>query len=174
MKLLVKNHQKENEPKEPVMPGKEEAKLPFMMKKYKKILWAQRKDICDWEGKMQQCTLDTKNNKVESLNGHNSIEANDDVISKTAGQRAISWTLQKNYIMCWCGRIPMGDPSADGGSNEWNEWENVKRQVYNLRFFAGVDTKRYGKLKLPKTGRECRDNVVTLHERQGSSYDRQR
>jgi hypothetical protein len=38
MKLLVKNHQKENEPKEPVMPGKEEAKLPFMMKKYKKIL----------------------------------------------------------------------------------------------------------------------------------------
>jgi hypothetical protein len=38
MKLLVKNHQKETEPKEPVMPGKEEAKLPFMMKKYKKIL----------------------------------------------------------------------------------------------------------------------------------------
>jgi hypothetical protein len=26
MKLLVKNHQKQNEPKEPVMPGKEEAK----------------------------------------------------------------------------------------------------------------------------------------------------
>jgi hypothetical protein len=38
MKLLVKNHQKENEPKEPVMPGKEEAKSPFMMKKYEKIL----------------------------------------------------------------------------------------------------------------------------------------
>jgi hypothetical protein len=37
-KLLVKNHQKQNEPKEPVMPGKEEAKSPFMMKKYKKIL----------------------------------------------------------------------------------------------------------------------------------------
>ena len=34
MRLLVKN-QKENEPKEPVMPDKEEAKLPFMMKKYK-------------------------------------------------------------------------------------------------------------------------------------------
>jgi hypothetical protein len=31
-------------------------------------------------------------------------------------------------------------------------------------FFAGVDTKRYGKLKLPKEGRECLDNVVTLHE----------
>jgi hypothetical protein len=36
MKLLVEN-QKENEPKEPVMPGKEEAKSPFMMKKYQKI-----------------------------------------------------------------------------------------------------------------------------------------
>jgi hypothetical protein len=35
-----------------------------------------------------------------------------------------------------------------------------------------VDTKRYGKLKLPKDGRECPDNVATLHERQGSSYDR--
>jgi hypothetical protein len=29
----VKNHQKENESKELVMPGKEEAKPPFMMKK---------------------------------------------------------------------------------------------------------------------------------------------
>jgi hypothetical protein len=38
MKILVKNHQKENEPKEPVMPGKEEAKSPFMMKKYGNIL----------------------------------------------------------------------------------------------------------------------------------------
>ena len=34
MRLLVKN-QKENEPKEPVMPDKEEAKLPFVMKMYK-------------------------------------------------------------------------------------------------------------------------------------------
>jgi hypothetical protein len=146
-----------------------------MMKKYKKIRWAQRKDICvEWRDNATKRALDMRNNKVESLKGHNLIEANDDVISKTAGQRAISWTLQKIYIMYWCGRIPMGDPSADGGGNKWNEWENVKRHVYNLRFFAGVDTKRYGKLKLPKTGRECRDNVVTLHERKGSSYDRQR
>jgi hypothetical protein len=37
MRLLVKN-QKENKPKEPVMPGKEEeAKSPSAMKKYKKI-----------------------------------------------------------------------------------------------------------------------------------------
>jgi hypothetical protein len=34
MRLLVKN-QKENKPKEWVMPDKEEAKLPFVMKKYK-------------------------------------------------------------------------------------------------------------------------------------------
>jgi hypothetical protein len=34
MRLLVKN-QKENEPKELVMPNKEEAKLPSVMKKYK-------------------------------------------------------------------------------------------------------------------------------------------
>jgi hypothetical protein len=32
-----------------------------------------------------QCTLDMKN-KVKSLKGHDSKEANDDVISKTAGQ----------------------------------------------------------------------------------------
>jgi hypothetical protein len=37
MKLLVKNHQKENKPKEPVMPSREEAKSPFMMKKYEKM-----------------------------------------------------------------------------------------------------------------------------------------
>jgi hypothetical protein len=36
MRLLVKK-QKENEPREPVVPGKEEVKLPFMMKKYEKI-----------------------------------------------------------------------------------------------------------------------------------------
>jgi hypothetical protein len=32
-----------------------------------------------------QCTLDMKN-KVESLKGHNLTEANDDAISKPAGQ----------------------------------------------------------------------------------------
>jgi hypothetical protein len=45
MKLLVKNQK----PKEPVMPGKEEVKLPFMMKKHEKIRWAKRKNICDCE-----------------------------------------------------------------------------------------------------------------------------
>ena len=46
MRLLVKN-QKENEPDEPVMLDKEEAKSPFMMKKYEKMQGAQRKDVCD-------------------------------------------------------------------------------------------------------------------------------
>jgi hypothetical protein len=36
MRLLVKN-QKESEPIEPVMLGKEEVKSPFMMKKYENI-----------------------------------------------------------------------------------------------------------------------------------------
>jgi hypothetical protein len=36
MRLLVKK-QKENEPKEPAMTGKEEAKSSFMMKKYEKV-----------------------------------------------------------------------------------------------------------------------------------------
>jgi hypothetical protein len=33
IKLLVRSHQEESEPKEPVMPDKEEAKSPFVMKK---------------------------------------------------------------------------------------------------------------------------------------------
>jgi hypothetical protein len=37
MRLLVMN-QKENEPKEPVMLGKEEVKSPLIMKKYENIL----------------------------------------------------------------------------------------------------------------------------------------
>jgi hypothetical protein len=41
----------------------------------------------------------------------------------------------------------MGNPSPGGGSNNWNECKNVKRQIYNLRFLAGVDTKKYGRLK---------------------------
>jgi hypothetical protein len=63
MRLLVKN-QKENEPEEPLMRDREEAKSPFVMKKYKtelkqyyfkkerNIRGAQSKDICDCKGKM--------------------------------------------------------------------------------------------------------------------------
>jgi hypothetical protein len=60
MRLLVKN-QMENEPKEPVMPDKEEARLPYVMKKYetelkqyyfKKERYEEHKskDICDCKG----------------------------------------------------------------------------------------------------------------------------
>jgi hypothetical protein len=63
---------------------------------------------------------------------------------------------------------PVPTAAATNGTNEKMSGDKFK----NLRFFSGVDTKRYGKLKLPKIGRECRDNVVTLHERQGSSCDR--
>jgi hypothetical protein len=38
-------------------------------------------------------------------------------------------------------------PTA-AATNETNE--NLKRQVYNLRSFAGVDTKRYGKVETTK------------------------
>jgi hypothetical protein len=69
----------------------------------------------------------------------------------------------------------MGDPRVPtaAATNETNE-KMSRDKFTTCVFFAGVDTKRYGKLKAPKTGRKCRDNVVTLHEQQGSSYDRQR
>jgi hypothetical protein len=86
MRLLVKN-QKKNEPKEPVMPDKEEAKSPFVMKKYEKELkqYYFKKEI--YEGHNAkifvivkgQCTLNMKN-IVESLQGYDLIQANYDVI----------------------------------------------------------------------------------------------
>jgi hypothetical protein len=87
MSLLVKN-QEVNEPKEPVMPGKEEAKSPFVMKKYEteflKQYYFKKERYEEHKAKIfvivkGQCTLNMEN-KVESLNGYNLIEANDDVI----------------------------------------------------------------------------------------------
>jgi mannose-6-phosphate isomerase class I len=87
MRLLVKN-QEENEPKEePVMPDKEEAKPPFIMKKFETELkqYCFKKERCEEHiAKIfvivkGQCTLNMKNN-IKSLQGYNSIEANDDVI----------------------------------------------------------------------------------------------
>jgi hypothetical protein len=75
--------QEENEPKETVMPGKEEAKSPFVMKKYEKTQRAQRRGICDCEGTMHP---GHEEQSGEPVMGHNSIEANDDFISKTVGQ----------------------------------------------------------------------------------------
>jgi hypothetical protein len=61
--------------------------------------------------------------------------------------------------------------NLNGGPQCQRRQQRMKRmrkrqetKVYLLRFFAGGDTKRYGQLKLPKDGRECRDNVVALHE----------
>jgi hypothetical protein len=76
MRLLVKK-QKENEPKERIMPDKEEAKLPFVMKKYEtelKQYYFKKERYEEHKAKIfvivkGQCTLDMKN-KVESLQGH--------------------------------------------------------------------------------------------------------
>jgi hypothetical protein len=75
------------------MPDKEEAKLPFMMKKYEtelKQYYFKKERYKEHKAKIfvivkGQCTWNMKNT-VESLKGHDSKEANDDVISKTAGQ----------------------------------------------------------------------------------------
>ena len=91
MRLLVKN-QKENEPKEPVMPDKEEATSPFVMKKYEtelKQYYFKKERYEEHKAKIfvivkGQCTLNMKN-KVESLKGYDSIEANDDVIKLLNG-----------------------------------------------------------------------------------------
>jgi hypothetical protein len=72
-----------------------------------------------------------------------------------------------SYVLMW--------ENANGGPQcrRWQTNEKTSRDKFiTCVCFAGVDTKRYGKLKLPKDGRVCRDNVVTLHERQGNSYDR--
>jgi hypothetical protein len=75
MRLLLKN-QKESEPKEPVMPDKEEVKSPLAMKKYEtelKQYYFKKKRYEEHKAKIfvivkGQCTLNMKN-KVESLQG---------------------------------------------------------------------------------------------------------
>jgi hypothetical protein len=79
MRLLVKN-QKENKPEEPVMLDKEEAKSPFVMKKYEtelKQYYFKKERYEEHKAKIfvivkGQCILNTKNN-VESLKGCDSI-----------------------------------------------------------------------------------------------------
>jgi hypothetical protein len=70
------------------MPDKEEAKLPFVMKKYEtelKQCYFKKERYEEHEAKIfvivkGQSTLNMKN-KVESLQGYDSIEASDDVIN---------------------------------------------------------------------------------------------
>jgi hypothetical protein len=87
MRLLV-NNQKENEPKERVMPDKEVAKSSFVMKKYEtelKPYYFKKETYKEHKAKIfvivkGQCTLYMKN-KVKSLQDYDLIEANDDVIT---------------------------------------------------------------------------------------------
>lgn len=87
MRLLAKN-QTDNEPKEPDVPGTEETKPPFIMKKCETELKTHcaKKEKCEGEHKSKtfvmtkgQCTLNVKN-KAESLPGCDDMEKNDDVI----------------------------------------------------------------------------------------------
>jgi hypothetical protein len=97
MRLLVKN-QKENEPKEPVKPDKEEAKLPSVMKNYKTELkqYYFKKERYEEHKAMifvirkGQRTLIMKN-KVESLRGYDLIEATDDVIKLLNGLKELTF-----------------------------------------------------------------------------------
>jgi hypothetical protein len=95
MRLLVKN-QKESEPKEPVMPDEEEAKLPSLMKKYEtelKQYYFKKGRYGEHKAKIcvivkGQCTLNMKN-KVESLKGYDLIEASDHVIKLLNGLKEL-------------------------------------------------------------------------------------
>jgi hypothetical protein len=107
MRLLVEN-QKENEPKEPVMPDKEEAKLTFVIKKYKTELkqYYFKKERYE-EHKAEifvivkgQCTLNMKN-KVKSLQGYDSIEPIDDVIKLLNGLKELMFKTHKVQYGYW-------------------------------------------------------------------------
>jgi hypothetical protein len=114
MRLLVKN-QKENKPKEQVMPDKEEANLLFMMKKYGielKQYFFKRERYKDHKAKKfvivkGQCTLNMKNT-VESLKGYGSIEASDgsieasdDVIKLLNGSKELTFKMHNVQYGYW-------------------------------------------------------------------------
>jgi hypothetical protein len=107
MRLLVKN-QKENEPKEPVMPDTEEAKSPFVMKKYEtelKQYYFKKERYEEHKAKIfvivkGQCTLNMKN-KVESLKGYDSIEVNDDVIKLLNGLKELTFKTHEVQYGYW-------------------------------------------------------------------------
>ena len=185
MRLLVKN-QKENEPKEPVMPDKEEAKSPFVMKKYEtelKQYYFKKERYEEHKAKIfvivkGQCTLNMKN-KVESLKGYDSIEASDDVIKLLNGLKELTfkthevqygyWTICQTVRKVLTMRQQDNEPLAeyykrftscvDVAESQWgilvptaaatNETdEKTSRDKFiTCIFLAGVDTKKYGKLK---------------------------
>jgi hypothetical protein len=99
---------RENKPKEPVMPYKEEAKLPFVMKKYKtelKQYYVKKERLEEHKAKMfvivkGQCTLNRKN-KVESLQDYDSIEASDDVIKLLNGWKELTFKTHNVQYGYW-------------------------------------------------------------------------
>jgi hypothetical protein len=103
----VKN-QKENEPKEPVMPYEEEAKSPFVMKKYEtelKQYYFKKERYEEHKAKIfvivkGQCTLNIKN-KVESLHGYDSIEGSDDVIKLLKGLKELTFKTHDVQYGYW-------------------------------------------------------------------------
>jgi hypothetical protein len=101
--------QEENEPKEPVMPDREEAKLPFVMKKYEtelKQYYFKNERYEEYKARIfvivlkGQWSLNMKN-KVESLQGYNSIEANDDVIKLLNGLKELTFEMHKVQYGYW-------------------------------------------------------------------------
>jgi hypothetical protein len=107
MLLLVKN-QKENEPKEQVMPDKEEAKSPFVMKKYEtelKQYYFKEERYEEHKAKIfvivkGQCTLNMKN-KVESLQDCDLIEGNDDVVKSLNGLKELTFKTHEVQYGYW-------------------------------------------------------------------------
>jgi hypothetical protein len=68
----------------------------------------------------------------------------------------------KRFTLCVdVGESQWGPPvPTAAATNETNEKTSRDKLIASV-FLAGVDTKRYGKLKLPKdSSRECRDDVV--------------
>jgi hypothetical protein len=184
MRSLVKN-QKENEPREPVMPDKEEAKSPFVMKKYRtelKQYYFKKEKYEEHKAKIfvivkGQCTLNMKN-KVEGLQGYDLIEANDDVIKlnglkeltfKTQEVQYGYWTICQTVRRVHAMRQQDNEPLAEhykrftscvdvaesqwgtlvptaAATNETNE-KRSRDKFITCVFLAGVDTKKYGRLK---------------------------
>jgi hypothetical protein len=107
MRLLVKN-QKYNKPKEPVQLDKEEAKSPFVMKKYKTELKEysfKREGYKEHNAKVfvivkGQCTLNMKN-EVESLKGCDLIEARDDVITLLNSLKELTFKMHDAQYRYW-------------------------------------------------------------------------
>jgi hypothetical protein len=110
----------------------------YYFKKERKIRGAQSKDICDRKGAMHPEYEEQSGEptgirfdrskwwchqiiewlrRAEVQNARSVIWILDDMPdseenphNETAGQQAISWILQKVHIVCWCCRIPIGNP----------------------------------------------------------------